>query len=240
MDEARLRSLTPSVIGVLVRRGADFAAAEDAVQDALVEAVRLWATEPPRDPKGWLVTVAWRKFLDGARSDASPPSARGAGRGPAGARARRVGGRHPAALLPVRPPVADPVVGGRAHAACRRRPHHPSDRAGLPRAGGDHGPADQPGQADRLGRPVRPARRRRHGRARPVPRVQRGLLGRRRPGRRGDSPDPPAGRRDRPRGGGRAAGADAAPPRAAPGSHPRATEASCRSPSRTAASGTPG
>jgi RNA polymerase sigma factor (sigma-70 family) len=71
MDEARLRSLTPSVIGALVRRGADFAAAEDAVQDALVEAVRLWATEPPRDPKGWLVTVAWRKFLDAARSDAS-------------------------------------------------------------------------------------------------------------------------------------------------------------------------
>ena len=71
MDEARLRSLTPSVIGVLVRRGADFAAAEDAVQDALVEAVRLWATEPPRDPKGWLVTVAWRKFLDAARSEAS-------------------------------------------------------------------------------------------------------------------------------------------------------------------------
>ena len=71
VDEPRLRALTPSVIGVLVRRGADFAAAEDAVQDALVEAVRLWATEPPRDPKGWLVTVAWRKFLDAARADAS-------------------------------------------------------------------------------------------------------------------------------------------------------------------------
>ncbi|MFE7529121.1 RNA polymerase sigma factor, partial [Kitasatospora sp. NPDC057542] len=51
--------------------GADFAAAEDAVQEALVEAVRLWAVEQPRDPKGWLVTVAWRKFLDAARSDAA-------------------------------------------------------------------------------------------------------------------------------------------------------------------------
>jgi RNA polymerase sigma factor (sigma-70 family) len=71
MDEHRLRTLTPAVIGILVRRGADFAAAEDAVQEALVEAVRLWAAEPPRDPKGWLVTVAWRKFLDAARSDAS-------------------------------------------------------------------------------------------------------------------------------------------------------------------------
>ena len=71
MDEALLRTLTPAVIGILVRRGADFAAAEDAVQDALVEAVRVWPDDPPRDPKGWLVTVAWRKFLDAARADTS-------------------------------------------------------------------------------------------------------------------------------------------------------------------------
>ncbi|MDF3041419.1 MAG: polymerase subunit sigma-24 [Thermomicrobiales bacterium] len=69
MDEALLRTLTPMVIGILVRRGADFAAAEDAVQDALVEAVRVWPADPPRDPKGWLVTVAWRKFLDAARAE---------------------------------------------------------------------------------------------------------------------------------------------------------------------------
>ncbi|MHA7957931.1 RNA polymerase sigma factor [Streptomyces sp. L500] len=69
MDEALLRSLTPSVLTVLVRRGADFAAAEDAVQDALVEALRVWPADPPRDPKGWLVTVAWRKFLDATRAD---------------------------------------------------------------------------------------------------------------------------------------------------------------------------
>ncbi|MEV4122256.1 DUF6596 domain-containing protein [Micromonospora sp. NPDC049645] len=71
MDEALLRSLTPSVLGVLVRRGIDFAAAEDAVQDALVEAVRVWPADPPRDPKGWLITVAWRRFLDTARADAA-------------------------------------------------------------------------------------------------------------------------------------------------------------------------
>jgi len=71
VDEALLRTLTPTVIGILGRRGADFAAAEDAVQDALVEAVRVWPDDPPRDPKGWLVTVAWRKFLDAARADAS-------------------------------------------------------------------------------------------------------------------------------------------------------------------------
>ncbi|MFH8935523.1 RNA polymerase sigma factor [Streptomyces griseosporeus] len=71
MDEALLRGLTPSVLTVLVRRGADFAAAEDAVQDALVEALRVWPADPPHDPKGWLITVAWRKFLDATRSDAA-------------------------------------------------------------------------------------------------------------------------------------------------------------------------
>ncbi|AZK98080.1 MULTISPECIES: RNA polymerase sigma factor [Streptomyces] len=74
MDESLLRSLTPSVIGVLVRRGADFPAAEDAVQEALVEAVLRKddgedGEEPVRDPRGWLTTVAWRKFLDAARAD---------------------------------------------------------------------------------------------------------------------------------------------------------------------------
>ncbi|MCG8920897.1 RNA polymerase sigma factor [Lentzea sp. CC55] len=69
MDEALLRSLTPAVLSVLVRRGADFAAAEDAVQDALVEAVRVWPDDPPRDPKGWLVTAAWRKLLDATRAE---------------------------------------------------------------------------------------------------------------------------------------------------------------------------
>jgi RNA polymerase sigma factor (sigma-70 family) len=71
VDEGLLRALTPTVTGILVRRGADFAAAEDAVQDALVEAVRGWPDDPPRDPKGWLVTVAWRKYLDAARADTS-------------------------------------------------------------------------------------------------------------------------------------------------------------------------
>ncbi|WP_374209866.1 RNA polymerase sigma factor [Glycomyces sp. TRM65418] len=68
MDDHLLRDLTPQILGVLVRRGADFAAAEDAVQDALIEAVRRWDGEAPDDPKGWLVTVAWRKFLDARRS----------------------------------------------------------------------------------------------------------------------------------------------------------------------------
>ncbi|WP_435799659.1 RNA polymerase sigma factor [Streptomyces cyaneofuscatus] len=71
MDEVLLRSIVPGVLGVLVRRGADFAAAEDAVQEALIEAVRVWPSDPPRDPKAWLVTVAWRRFLDATRADAA-------------------------------------------------------------------------------------------------------------------------------------------------------------------------
>ncbi|SDY19739.1 RNA polymerase sigma factor, sigma-70 family [Geodermatophilus africanus] len=69
VDESRLRELIPEVIGVLVRRGADFASAEDAVQEALVEALRTWPADPPRDPRGWLVTVSWRRYLDLYRSE---------------------------------------------------------------------------------------------------------------------------------------------------------------------------
>ncbi|SEL15978.1 RNA polymerase sigma factor, sigma-70 family [Blastococcus sp. DSM 46786] len=71
VDETLLRAIVPTVIGVLGRRGADFAAAEDAVQEALVEAVRVWPDDPPRDPQNWLVTVAWRKFLDATRAESS-------------------------------------------------------------------------------------------------------------------------------------------------------------------------
>jgi RNA polymerase sigma factor (sigma-70 family) len=70
-DEALLRDLVPAVIAVLVRRGADFASAEDAVQEALIRALQTWPDDPPRDPRGWLVTTAWHKFVDAARSEAS-------------------------------------------------------------------------------------------------------------------------------------------------------------------------
>ncbi|MGJ6979870.1 RNA polymerase sigma factor [Aestuariimicrobium soli] len=69
MGVASLRELVPAVISVLVRRGVDFATAEDATQEALIKALDAWPADPPRDPKGWLVTVAWRSFLDTLRSD---------------------------------------------------------------------------------------------------------------------------------------------------------------------------
>jgi RNA polymerase sigma factor (sigma-70 family) len=71
MNEALLRELTPQVLGALVRRGNDFAAAEDAVQEALLEAHRTWAERPPDEPKGWLVTVAQRRLVDAHRSEAA-------------------------------------------------------------------------------------------------------------------------------------------------------------------------
>ncbi len=71
MNESLLRELVPTVIGVLVRRGADFASAEDAVQEALIRALAAWPDDPPRDPKAWLVAAAWRKFIDAARAETS-------------------------------------------------------------------------------------------------------------------------------------------------------------------------
>jgi RNA polymerase sigma factor (sigma-70 family) len=67
-----LRRLAPQALGVLVRRGHHFAAAEDAVQDALIEAHRRWPDSGvPSDPLAWLVTVAHRRYLDAWRSDAA-------------------------------------------------------------------------------------------------------------------------------------------------------------------------
>ncbi|SDP55076.1 RNA polymerase sigma factor, sigma-70 family [Pedococcus dokdonensis] len=67
-----LKQLGPQVLGVLVRRGDDFAAAEDAVQEALLEAWRRWPDDGlPDQPKGWLVTVAARKYLDIVRSESA-------------------------------------------------------------------------------------------------------------------------------------------------------------------------
>ncbi len=69
VDETQLRELIPRVLSVLVHRGADFATAEDAVQEALIRAVETWPGQPPDDPKAWLITTAWRRFVDIARSD---------------------------------------------------------------------------------------------------------------------------------------------------------------------------
>ena len=69
--EPALRALVPRVLAGLVRRGEDFDAAEDALQEALLEALRVWPEHPPRDPRAWLATVATRRLVDARRSEAA-------------------------------------------------------------------------------------------------------------------------------------------------------------------------
>jgi RNA polymerase sigma factor (sigma-70 family) len=67
--EDLLRELAPQVLGSVLRRGGPFDAAEDAVQEALVAASQQWrAGGVPRNPRGWLVTVARRRLTDELRS----------------------------------------------------------------------------------------------------------------------------------------------------------------------------
>src|SRR3954468_20693298 len=67
--EPALRALVPRVLAALVRRGEDFDAAEDALQEALLEALRVWPEHPPRDPRAWLATVATRRLAAPRRSE---------------------------------------------------------------------------------------------------------------------------------------------------------------------------
>jgi RNA polymerase sigma factor (sigma-70 family) len=71
LDERALRALVPRVLAGLVRRGEDFDAAEDALQEALLEALRVWPEHPPRDPRAWLTAVATRRLVDARRSEAA-------------------------------------------------------------------------------------------------------------------------------------------------------------------------
>jgi predicted RNA polymerase sigma factor len=68
--ENLLRELAPQVLGATIRRFKDFAAAEDAVQEALVAASVQWPKEGvPDNPRGWLIHVAARRMTDYVRSD---------------------------------------------------------------------------------------------------------------------------------------------------------------------------
>ena len=49
-------------------RALEVDAAEDALQEALLEAPRVWPDHPPGDPRAWLTTVATRRLVDARRS----------------------------------------------------------------------------------------------------------------------------------------------------------------------------
>src|SRR5579885_3038787 len=70
--EHLLRDLAPQVLGAVVRRFRDFAAAEDAVQEALVAAALQWQREGvPDNPRAWLIQVAVRRMTDHVRSESA-------------------------------------------------------------------------------------------------------------------------------------------------------------------------
>jgi len=71
VDEGELRALVPRVLAGLVRRGEDFDAAEDALQEALLDALRTWPEHPPENPRAWLSAVAMRRLIDARRSEAA-------------------------------------------------------------------------------------------------------------------------------------------------------------------------
>jgi RNA polymerase sigma factor (sigma-70 family) len=65
-----LRDLAPQVLSAVMRRFGDFAAAEDAVQEALIAAASQWPREGmPHNPRGWLIQVAVRRMTDHIRSE---------------------------------------------------------------------------------------------------------------------------------------------------------------------------
>jgi RNA polymerase sigma factor (sigma-70 family) len=68
--ERLLRTLAPQVLGATIRRFHDFAASEDAVQEALLAAARQWPGDGlPDNPRGWLIRVAARRMVDHVRSE---------------------------------------------------------------------------------------------------------------------------------------------------------------------------
>ena len=70
--EQLLRDLAPQVLGSVMRRYRDFAACEDAVQEALIAAAQQWPRDGvPGNPRGWLIQVALRRMIDQVRSDSA-------------------------------------------------------------------------------------------------------------------------------------------------------------------------
>jgi RNA polymerase sigma factor (sigma-70 family) len=68
--EHLLREVTPQVLGSVVRRFRDFAAAEDAVQEASLAAAMQWPHDGlPENPRAWLTKVASRRMTDYIRSE---------------------------------------------------------------------------------------------------------------------------------------------------------------------------
>ena len=68
VTEQLLRDLAPQVLGATMRKYGDFAAAEDAVQEALIAAATQWPGQGVSDnPRAWLIQVSARRMTDNIR-----------------------------------------------------------------------------------------------------------------------------------------------------------------------------
>src|SRR5262249_21248465 len=122
LDEGALRALVPRVLAGLVRRGEDFDAAEDALQEALLEALRVWPEHPPRDPRAWLTAVATRRLIDARRSEAAPQRREDATYARTPAAAPAAGARPPFLPLSFRHPPPPPPPPSAPRPALPMRP----------------------------------------------------------------------------------------------------------------------
>jgi len=69
--ERVFRAHGPRLLALLARELRSIDAAEDALQDAHVAALRQWTEREPANPAGWLLTVARRRARDRLRRDAT-------------------------------------------------------------------------------------------------------------------------------------------------------------------------
>ena len=179
-SEHLLRELAPQVLGAVIRRFRDFAAAEDAVQEALIAAATQWPREGIPEQSSRLADSGRLPAHDRSSAQRNGPPASAKPRPPwrwtTGAGAVDAENEtdqddtlillfmccHPA--LTSSSAIALDVAGS-------RRPDHGRNRQCIPGSRGDHGTADQPRQAKHQGfrRAVPPARPARSGRNGSVP-----------------------------------------------------------------------
>src|SRR5258707_10917480 len=70
--ETTFREEHGRVLATLISQLGDFTLAEDALQDALVNALERWEVDGiPRNPGAWLMTVAKRRAIDRLRRGAT-------------------------------------------------------------------------------------------------------------------------------------------------------------------------
>jgi hypothetical protein len=117
--EHLLRQLTLQVLGIVVRRFRDFAAGEDAVQEASLAATIDWPRYGlPENPRAWLTQVAFRRMIDDIRSESARRRRESEAAlemdqlAPCGRRRSRIGsGRHAHPALHMLPPCIDSGFG---------------------------------------------------------------------------------------------------------------------------------